>query len=69
MKIQKLSHILLISIENPILIYRKGQTTPAVYTSRTKKAGHIKRAQTKRNAIPYFRPPFITAINGNGAYS
>ena len=34
---QKLSHILLISIENPILIYRKGQTTPAVYTSRTKK--------------------------------
>jgi len=28
---------LLISIENPILIYRKGQTTPAVYTSRTKK--------------------------------
>jgi cytochrome c peroxidase len=37
MKTQKLSHILLISIENPILIYRKGQTTPAVYTSRTKK--------------------------------
>ena len=37
MKMQKLSHILLISIENPILIYRKGQTTPAVYTSRTKK--------------------------------
>jgi cytochrome c peroxidase len=31
MKMQKLSHILLISIENPILIYRKGQTTPAVY--------------------------------------
>jgi len=37
MKMQKLSHILLISIENPILIYRKGQTPPAVYTSRTKK--------------------------------
>lgn len=37
MKMQKLSHILLISIENPILIYRKGKTTPAVYTSRTKK--------------------------------
>ena len=37
MKMQKLSHILLISIENPILIYRKGQTTPTVYTSRTKK--------------------------------
>ena len=34
---QKLSHILPISIKNPILIYRKGQTTPAVYTSRTKK--------------------------------
>ena len=37
MKMQKLSHILLISIKNPILIYRKGQTPPAVYTSRTKK--------------------------------
>ena len=34
-----------------------------------KKAGHIKRTQIKRNTTPYFRPPSITAINGNGAYS